>query len=165
MWSSLGSSCMGVSFFLGLNVCLHPQVGKFSAIISFNMFSVPFLFFPLSRTPIMWMVVWLMFSQRFLKLSLFLKIIFPFLPFRLGNFTTLSLRSSSVMLYQLIYCWFHRMYFSFQFLYSSPLISFLLLFQTLLKILPCSSILHLALVIIFTTIYLNFVSDNLLISK
>ena len=45
-----------------------PILGKFSTIISSNIFSVPF-FFCSSRTPIIWMVVRLMLSQRSLRLS------------------------------------------------------------------------------------------------
>ena len=51
-----------------------PILEKFSA-YNLNYFLGPFVSFP-SETPIMWMLVCLMLSQRFLRLSLFLFIVF-----------------------------------------------------------------------------------------
>ena len=99
-----------------------------------------------------------------LKPSLFVEFFF-FLLFRLGDFTTLSLRCLSVLLYHVIYSWFPPVYFPLQLLYSSPLILFFLIVSdSLLRSSLCSSILHPSLGIIFMIISLNYVSDNLLIS-
>ena len=83
---SLINMCLGM-FLLGcmlygtlcsswtwVSVCF-PMLGKFSAYSLFNYFLGPFVSFP-SETPIMWMLVCLMLSQRFLRLSSFLFIVF-----------------------------------------------------------------------------------------
>ena len=59
-----------------------PMLGKFSAIMSSNIFSGPFSLFSPSGTPIMWMLVHLILSQRCLKLSSFIF----FLLFRGSDF-------------------------------------------------------------------------------
>ena len=53
-----------------------PILGKFSTIISSNIFSVPFLFSSSSGTPVIQMLVCLMLSQRSLRLSSILFILF-----------------------------------------------------------------------------------------
>ena len=70
----------------------------------------------------------------------------------------------SVLLYHVIYSWFPPVYFPLQLLYSSLLIFFLIVSDSLLRSSLCSSILHPSLGIIFMIISLNCVSDNLLIS-
>ena len=54
------------------------RLGKFSPVISSNMFSAPFYLSSPSGTPILWIFVHLILSQRALKLSSFLFILFPF---------------------------------------------------------------------------------------
>ena len=110
-------------------------------------------------------LVYLMLFQRPLSHPYLLNFFFFFLLFRLGDFTTLSLRCLSVLLYHVIYSWFPPVYFPLQLLYSSPLILFFLIVSdSLLRSSLCSSILHPSLGIIFMIISLNCVSDNLLIS-
>ena len=83
IFASLITVCLSV-FFLGfilpgilygswtwLTICF-PMFGKFSALISSNIFSGPFSLFSPSGTPIMEMLVHLMLSKRFLRLSSFL---------------------------------------------------------------------------------------------
>ena len=84
---SLITICLGM-FLLGLNlpgtVCASwtwmaisfPMLGKFSTIISSNVFSGPFALSSPSGTPIMRMLLCLMLSQRSLKVSSFLFILF-----------------------------------------------------------------------------------------
>ena len=54
-----------------------PLWGKFSSIISSNIFSVPFFFSSSSETPIIQMLVHLILSQKSMKLSSILFILFP----------------------------------------------------------------------------------------
>ena len=62
--------------FLDLSGDSFPMLGKFLAIISWNMFSVPFSLSSPSGTPIMWMLVLLILSQSSLRLSSFVFNIF-----------------------------------------------------------------------------------------
>lgn len=74
----------------------------------------------------MWILVSLIFSQSYLKLSLF-----PFY-FCCGCFPLLCHPDRwSVLLYQLIRCWFPIVHFSFLLLYSSDVIASFLCFLTL----------------------------------
>ena len=83
---------MSVSFY---------RLGKFSAVISSNMFSAPFPFFlPLGRLNVNVSILDVV--SEALKPSLFVNFFFFFL-FRLGDFTILSLRCLSVLLYHEIY--------------------------------------------------------------
>ena len=74
-----------------------PILGKFLAITSSNIFSGPFPFSSSSRTPIMWMLIHLMLSQRFLRLSLFIFILFSL-------FCSVAVISTTV--FQLTYSFF-----------------------------------------------------------
>ena len=81
--------CLGV-FLLGFILCRtlcaswtwvaisFPMLGKFSTIISSNIFSAPSSLSSPSETPIMGMLVHLMLSQRSLKLFSFFKVCFSF---------------------------------------------------------------------------------------
>ena len=101
--------------FLNLNFSFLSQIGKFSAIISSNNFSVPFYLCFSSGTPIMGMLACSMLSQRSLKLSFF-KILISFFCSAQVISATLSssflcfsvspnllLILSSVFLFQLLY--------------------------------------------------------------
>ena len=70
-----------------------PMLGNFSAIITSNIFSGPFTFSSLSGTPIMRMLVHLMLSQRSLRLSSFLFILFSLFCSMAVISTILSYRS------------------------------------------------------------------------
>ena len=84
---SLISMCLGM-FLLGFILCGTPCaswtwltisfsiLGKFSTIISSKIFSHPFFFFSSSETPIIQMLVHLIWSQRSLRLSSVLFILF-----------------------------------------------------------------------------------------
>ena len=63
--------------FLDLIDCFLPILGKFSTITSSNIFSVPFFFSSSSGTPMIQMLVCLVLSQRSLRLSSILFILFP----------------------------------------------------------------------------------------
>lgn len=69
------------------------RLGKFSAIVSSNMFSFPFFSSCLSCTPIMWMLFHLMLPYRFLKLPSLFNILFCFCCFVWVSSTVLSSRS------------------------------------------------------------------------
>ena len=60
VWDSLRFLDLTISF---------PILGKFSTIFSSNIFSVPFFFSSSSGTPIIWMLVHFILSQRSLRLS------------------------------------------------------------------------------------------------
>ena len=86
---SLINMCLGVFllvFILYGTLCASwtwltisfPILGKFSTIISSNVFSVHFFFSSSSETPIIQMLVPLMLSQRSLRLSSILFILFSF---------------------------------------------------------------------------------------
>ena len=108
-----------------------PRLGKFSAIMSSNMFSAPpFLSF-LSETPIMQVLVCLILSQRSLKLSSFLFIFF-LLSVQHQWFLLLCLPAHWLAsLYCLFYFWFLLVHFSLQLLYYSSLFGCSLYFPTL----------------------------------
>ena len=71
----LGFILYGTLYFLYLTISFT-MLGKFSTIISSNIFSDPLLFSSSSGTPIIQMVVRLMLSQRSLRLSSILFILF-----------------------------------------------------------------------------------------
>ena len=96
-----------------------PRLGKFSVMTSSNMFSAPFSYSSPSQTPIIWMLVGLILSQRCLKLSVFLKILFSFFSSACMMCSTLPV-PWFVPPYHL-FCWFLLVHFSFYFLDSSPL--------------------------------------------
>ena len=84
---SLISMCVGVfllEFILYGTLCTYwtwliisfSMLGKFSTIISSKLFSYPFFFSYSSGTPIIWMLVCLILSQRSLRLSSVLFILF-----------------------------------------------------------------------------------------
>ena len=109
-----------------------PMFGMFSAIISSNIFSGPFSCYSPSGTPIMQMLVHLMFFQRSLRLSSFLLffLLYPvlqqwFLPFCPPGHL-------SVLLPQLFGYWSPLIYYSSLFLCSSKsLVTFITSFQPL----------------------------------
>uniref|UniRef100_A0A8C6CBZ5 Uncharacterized protein n=1 Tax=Monodon monoceros TaxID=40151 RepID=A0A8C6CBZ5_MONMO len=70
-----------------------PMLGKFLTIICSNIFSHPFSLSSLSGTPIMPMLLKLILSQRSLRLSSFLFILFSLFCFAAVNSTILSSRS------------------------------------------------------------------------
>ena len=70
-----------------------PRLGKFSTIISSNIFSGTFSLFSPSGTPIMQMLLRLMLSQRSLRLSSFLYILFSLFCSAAVNSSILSSRS------------------------------------------------------------------------
>ena len=123
---SLITVCLGVfllGFILPGTLCAYwtwltdsfPMLGKLSDIISSNIFSGPFSLPLPSGTPIMWMLVHLMLSQRSLRLSYFYSFCFlysvlwwwfpPFCP--PGHL--------SVLLPQLFCYWFFLVYYSSRF--------------------------------------------------
>ena len=67
----LGVSCIGLSALPGLESVSFPMLGKFLTIIYSNMFSGPLPRTPTFGTPIMHMLLCLIFSQRSLRLSFF----------------------------------------------------------------------------------------------
>ena len=143
-----------------------PILEKFSA-YNLNYFLGPFVSFP-SETPIRWMLVCLMLSQRFLRLSSFLFIVFSLfcstavisnhLFFRSLIHSSASfillLIPSSVFFFHFIYCIVYLILFVFQ-------IFSLLKFSSIFSV--CESIL-LRSWIIFTVIALNSFSSRLPIS-
>ena len=66
------------------------MLGKFSTIISSNIFSGPFSLYSPSGTPLMWTLLHLMLSQRSLRLSSFLFILFSLFCSAAVNSTILS---------------------------------------------------------------------------
>ena len=101
-----------------------PMLGKFSAIMSSNMVSNPFLLSSPSGTSILWLSVSLMLSQCSLKLSS-LKTFFLshslslFFSVQVEWFLLLSLLFCwSTPLYHLIYYWSLLVYLKFQLLYN-----------------------------------------------
>ena len=87
IFDSLINMCLGMfqfGFILYGTLCaswtwltiFFPMLGKFSTIISSNIFSVPFFFSSFSGTPIIQMLVHLMLSQRSLRLSSILLFLF-----------------------------------------------------------------------------------------
>ena len=106
----------GILHFLYLGDCF-PMLGKFSTIISSNIFSGPFPFSS-SRTSIMQMLVCLMLSQRSLRLfSLFFPHIFFFFLYIVLSqwFPPLWISIHFFLLMPQLFCYrFHLVYFSFQ---------------------------------------------------
>ena len=92
MCFSLDLSCMGLSVLPGLDYFLS-HVREVFTIISSNIFSVPFFFSSSSGTPIIQMLVCLMLSQRSLRLSLILFILFSLFWSAVVISTVLSSRS------------------------------------------------------------------------
>ena len=139
------------------------MLGKFSTIISSNIFSDPFFFSSSSGTPIIRMLVCLMLSQRSLRLSSILFILFSLFYCAAVISTILSstsfIHSSASVILPLIP-------------YREFLISFIVLFiiaflffsssRSLLNVSCIFSILFLRFCIIFTIITLNSFSGSLL---
>ena len=67
----LGLSCIGLFALPGLESVSFPMLGKFLMIFYSNMFSGPLPPTPTSGTPIMQILLCLIFSQRSLRLSFF----------------------------------------------------------------------------------------------
>ena len=76
-------------------------LGKFSIIISSKIFSYPFFFFPFYETPVIWMLVCLILSQRSLRLSSVLFTLFTF--FCSSEVISTILSSSSLIHYSASY--------------------------------------------------------------
>ena len=111
MWASLGSSCLGLCDSWTCVSFIFFRLVKFSVIISSNRFSIPFsLSSPSSTT--MDVVICLMLSQRFLKLSLVFKFSFLFAA-QIGCFLLPCFPNHwiSHSLYR-ICSWFLQVYFS-----------------------------------------------------
>ena len=94
--------------FLDLVMIFFPVLGKFSTIISSNIFSGPFFFSSSSETRIVQMLVHLMVYQRSLRVSSFLLIIFSLFCSMADISTILYSRSlmcssSSVLLLLILY--------------------------------------------------------------
>ena len=83
-----------------------PFLGKFSTIISSNIFSCPFFLSSSSRIPMIQMLGCLTLSQRSLRFSSFLLILFPFFLSVTFISTILSPTSLILFLPQLFYYWF-----------------------------------------------------------
>jgi len=108
----LGVFCLGFILFGTLWVSWtwvtnsFPILGNFSTIISSSIFSWPFFLSSYSGTPMIQMLGHLTLSQRSLRLSSFLLILFPPL---LHLFPSLYLPPHlSYLLPQLFHCWFPR---------------------------------------------------------
>ena len=84
-----------------------PILGKFSIIISSSIFLWPFFLSSSSGTPMIQMLGLLTLSQRSLRLSSFLLILFSFFPLCFIFFPPFNLPPHlSYLLPQLFYCWF-----------------------------------------------------------
>ena len=103
--------------------CFLPNVGYGSfPLLSLQIFSQAF---PLSPgTPIMWMLVYLMLSQRSVRLSSFLFILFSLFYSAEVILTNLSFSSLICSASSFILLLFIPAYFSFQLLYFSSLLAF-----------------------------------------
>ena len=105
-----------------------PILGKFSTIISSSIFSWSFFVSSSSGTPMIRMMGHLRLSQRSLKLSSFLLVLFSFFLSASFISTFYLLPYLSYLLPQLFYCWFPPECFWSQLLHYSLLIdSFLFL--------------------------------------
>ena len=146
---SLGLSFLGLCASWTWLTIFFPMLGKFSAIISSNTFSGPFSCSSPSGTPIMWVLVHLMLSQRLREGYLLL---FPLSFFFLYSVVWQWFPSFcpschlSIFLSQLFCYWFLLVYYSFLFFSS---------FRSLVNISYIFSIVFLRLWIIFTMIILN----------
>ena len=90
-----------------------PILGKFSAIISSDIFSDPFSLSSPSGVLIMWMLIHLMLSQRSLRLSSFFCSFFFLYSVLQLWFPPLCLPGDlSILLHQLFCCWFLLVYCS-----------------------------------------------------
>ena len=105
-----------------------PILGKFSTIITFSIFSWPFFLSSSSGAPLTWMLGCLALSQRSLRLSSFLLILFFFFPlcfiyfyhstfyltypiFFLHYSTVCSLQNVFDLIYCIIHYWLTLFYF------------------------------------------------------
>ena len=110
IWDSL--------FFINLMSVSFTRLGKFLTIVFLNWFAVPASFSSLSGNRVIWMLICLMSSQRFLNLSSFLKF-FVLFTVLIGCFLLSCLSNSCFDSLLHLFCpWFHLMYSSFQLLYS-----------------------------------------------
>ena len=98
-----------------------PMLGKFSSIISSNIFLGPLFLSCPSGNPIMQMLVCIMLSQRSLRLSSFLFVLFSLFCYAAVNSTIQSSRSLIHSSASVILLWFLLVYFSFQLFYCSSL--------------------------------------------
>ena len=87
-----------------------PILGNFSTIISSNIFSCPFLLSS-SGIPVILNVGCLMLSQRCLRPSSLLLILFFFMVFCFSYFHQCIFQLTYLFLPQLLYCWFPPVYF------------------------------------------------------
>ena len=95
MCFSLGLCCEGLFLLLGLGWLSFPILGKFSTIISSKVFSITFFFSSYSGILITRMLVFLTLSQRSLRLSSILFILFPL--FCSSAVISITLSSSSLI--------------------------------------------------------------------
>ena len=118
--------------FLDLADYFLPHLGKFSTIITSSIFSCPFFLSSSSGTPMIRLLGHLTLSQRSLRLSSFLLILFSsmfhlFLPFYL-------LPHLSYLLPPLFYCWFHPECFLSHLLHYLLFIDFFISSRSLLNL-------------------------------
>ena len=138
-----------------LNVSF-PMLGNLSAIISSSIFSGAFSLSSTSETPIRWMLVYLMLSQRSLRVSVFLLILFSI---------SYSVAVISIIVFQITYPFFCLSYSAIDSLvhYSSVCL-FFSSYRSLVNISCIFSIVFPRSWIIFTIIILNYFSGRLPIS-
>ena len=163
IWATLWVHLVWDCFFWAWRSVSFYRLGKFSAVISSNMFSAPFPFFlPLGRLNVNVSILDVV--SEALKPSLFVNFFFFFfccsdwviLLFCLSDvylfFCTMKSTVDSLLcIFHYSYCIIHLWFF------------FLIVSDSLLRFSLCSSTLHPSLGIIFMIISLNCVSDNLLI--
>ena len=111
----------GTLCFLDPDVCFLYQIREMFIYYFFKYIPSPLTsLFP--GTPIMWMLVYMIFSQRSLKLFSFLLLLLFFFLFGL-TFPLLCLPVCwFIPISHLIYCWFLPGHFLYQLLYSSSLV-------------------------------------------
>ena len=113
---SLGFSCLGLCTSSTWVTLSFPMLGKFSTIFSSNIYSGPFSLSSPSGTPMLWIFLYLIFSQDSLRLSSFHFILFSlFCPMTV--IYTILLAHLSVLLLHLFCYWFLLVYSSFHLLY------------------------------------------------
>lgn len=121
----------GTLWFLDLDVCFLYHIREV-----FNYYFFKYIPSPLissSEAPIMWMLLYMIFSQRSLILFSFLFIYYYFFTFIL-TFPLLYLPVCwFIPICHLIYCWFLPGYFLFRLLYSSSLFDSFIHFRNLLE--------------------------------